>query len=118
MELYIKTIEDPNFDGKSVHSSDEIEQLMTQIETILFTNKGEVMGAPRFGASLEDMIYDFNWNEQQIISEVNNQLEDYCPLADKFDVKVDVQFTRGQVRDIAMLNITIDAQYLVEVRIE
>lgn len=118
MELYIKTLEDPNFDGKLVHSANEIQQLMTQIETILFTNKGEVMGAPRFGASLEDMIYDFNWNEQQIVAEVNHQLEDYCPLADKYDVAVDVQFTRGQVRDVAMLNIIIDSQYLVEVKVE
>ena len=118
MELYINTYEDPNFDGSAVHSQNEIKQLMTQIETVLFTNKGEVMGAPRFGASLEDMIYDFQWNEEQIIAEVEEQLENYVPLADKYHVDVVVEFTRGEVRDIAQLNITIDSQYLIGVKIE
>ena len=37
-------------------TQDEIQQVTTQIETILDTNKGEVMEATKFGASLEDMI--------------------------------------------------------------
>ena len=118
MELYINTAEDPNYDGNLVHIGDEIKALMTQIETILFTNKGEVLGSPYFGASLEDMIYDFQWNEQQIVAEINTQLEDYCPLADKYDVQVKVEFTKGEIRDVAMLNILIDSQYQVGVLIE
>tara|TARA_B100000900_G_C20598020_1_gene724245 strand:- start:60 stop:416 length:357 start_codon:yes stop_codon:yes gene_type:complete len=118
MELYINNYEDPNYDENIIHTGDEIKALMTQIETILFTNKGEVIGNHDFGASLEDMIYDFQWNEQQIVSEINHQLEDYCPLADKYNVQVSVEFTKGEIRDVAMLNIVIDSKYTVGVLIE
>ena len=60
MELYIKTTGDPNFDSVEVHTRDEVKQLITQIETILFTNKGEVLGNSDFGCSLNDMLYSLN----------------------------------------------------------
>jgi outer membrane protein assembly factor BamA len=118
MELYIRTLGDPNYNGKNIHIENEVGQLLTQIETILFTNKREVMGAPNFGASLEDLIYDFHYNEYELKRVINEQIEDYCPLAEKYKVEVDVIFTRGEVRDIAQLNITVDTQYLVGVTIQ
>tara|TARA_A100001037_G_C15153237_1_gene641153 strand:+ start:9669 stop:10025 length:357 start_codon:yes stop_codon:yes gene_type:complete len=118
MELYIKTIGDPNYNPKNVHSENEIAQLLTQIETILFTNKQEVLGTPNFGANLEDLIYSFHFNEYEIIRVVQDQIESFCPLAEKYNVEVDVIFSRGEVRDIAQLNITVDTKYLVGVKIE
>lgn len=118
MELYVKTIEDPNHDETSVHTENEIIQLITQIETMLFTDRGTVLGEPGFGASLETLIYELNANEEQIIGMINEQLEMYIPLSEKYDTLVDVTFQRGEVRDVANLNITIDGQYLVEVNVQ
>jgi len=118
MELYVKTIEDPNHDVNMVHVENEIAQLMVQIETMLFTDRGTVLGSPNFGASLESMIYELNANGEQIKSLINEQMDMYIPLAEKFDTRVDVTFQRGQIRDIANINITIDAQYLVVVTLE
>ena len=41
MELYIKYLSDPNYDETQVQTNDEIEMLITQIQTVLFTNTGE-----------------------------------------------------------------------------
>lgn len=117
MELYIKAPEDPNFDAKALDIESELGQLLTQIETILFTNKGDVLNDRNFGASLETLIYDFHFNEFEIKRTVNEQLETYCPLAEKYNVEVDVSFSRGEVRDIAQINITVDTQYMIGVRI-
>ena len=117
MELYIKTIGDPNFDAKGVDVENELSQLLIQIETLLFTNKGDVLGQSGFGADLEKMIYSFNFNEFEVKKAIEDQIEIYCPLANKYGTKVDVEFTRGEVRDIAQINIEVDTKYLVGVYI-
>jgi hypothetical protein len=115
MELYIKTLGDPNYDPKGVDVENELSQLLIQIETILFTNTGDVLGNSRFGADLEKLIYDFQFNEFEVKRAIEDQIEEYCPNAGKYKTKVDINFTRGEVRDIAQINITVDSKYLIGV---
>lgn len=117
MELYIKTIGDPNFDQYRVHSNSEIAQLMTQIETILFTNKREVLGKPQFGCNLEDLVYSLNYNNNEIKETIDEQIAMFCPLASKYNVSSEVSFVKGTARDIAYIDITIDSRYLLQVYI-
>ena len=115
MELYVKYVGDPNYDPSQVHIENEVQQLITQIETTLFTNKGEVLGSPDFGCNLEDLIYSLGYNEQQLKSNIDTQLRSYCPLAAKYNVETKISFLRGTVRDIAYIDITVDSKYLVQV---
>ena len=115
MELYIKTVGDPNYDPNSIQMENEIEQVIAQIETILFTTKGEVLGQPEFGCNLEDLIYSLNYNAYQIESEINTQIARFCPLAAKYNVGVVADFKRGEVRDEVYIDITIDSKYYVQV---
>jgi len=115
MELYVKYVGDPNYDPNQVHNENEIQQLITQIETTLFTNRAEVLGSPDFGCNLEDMIYSLGLNEQQIKTTIESQIRSYCPLAAKYNVETKISFLRGNVRDIAYVDITIDSKYLVQV---
>lgn len=117
MDFYVKTIGDPNYDPRKVHTESELAQLIGQIETVLFTNRGEVLGEPEFGCNLNDLVYSLNYNEQQIQDVVKQQLKTYVPLANKYNVKTTVLFYRGQVRDIAEINIEIDSKYQVGVYI-
>lgn len=115
MELYIKTAGDPNFNGTEVQTSDEIKQLLTQIETVLFTNKGEVLGDAEFGCSLEDLLYTLNANEYTLKNEIDQQIAKYCPLSTKYSVRVNVSFVRGEVRDEAYIDITVNNIFVVSV---
>ena len=117
MDFYVKTLGDPNYDPRKVHTESEVAQLIVQLETVLFTNKGEVLGQPDFGCNLNDLVYTLNYNEQQIQDVVKEQLKRFVPLATKYDVKTRVAFYRGQVRDIAEINIEIDNKYQVGVYI-
>lgn len=116
MEIYIKADGDPNFEPSKLQIEDEIQQLIAQIETILFTRKGDVLGKPDFGCSLEDMLFTFGFAEYKIRKEIRNQLTAYCPLANKHNVKIDVTFEKGLVRDVGYIDIKIDNKYSVSVR--
>jgi phage baseplate assembly protein W len=115
MELYIKTIGDPNYISTEVQTNDDVQQLITQIETVLFTNKGEVLGDVDFGCSLNDLLYTLNANEFAIKGEIDRQISKYCPLATEYDTEVDIVFVRGEVRDEAYIDITIDNTFVISV---
>jgi hypothetical protein len=117
MDFYIKYIGDPNYSANQIQNNGEIEQLVTQIETTLFTNHADVLGSPEFGCGLESLIYELEYNESSIKDLIDSQIKSYCPLASKYNVSSKVTFFKGEVRDIAYIDITVDSQYLVQINI-
>lgn len=117
MDFYIKHIGDPNYQTNIVQNNGEIEQLLTQIENTLFTRKRDVLGEPDFGCNLEDLVYSFGQNEFQIKNEIEKQLANYVPLARKYSTKVKVSFFKGEVRDIAYIDITVNNEYTIQVNL-
>jgi phage baseplate assembly protein W len=115
MELYIKSFGDPNYNAEDIVIENEVEMLMSQIEVILFTNKGEVLGNPDLGCNLEDLLYTFNFNNHKIKTLIQDQIAIYCPLSRKYPVEVDVVFQRGEVRDVAYIDILVNNKYLISV---
>lgn len=115
MEFYIKSLGDPNFDPNKLQSESQIAQLITQLETLLFTEKGMVMGKYNFGCNLSEMVYEFNYNDWQIKEEIEYQIEIHCPLAALFDTVVVVEYAKGIERDGIFINIIIDSQYQLQV---
>lgn len=117
MELYIKDINDVNFDPQQSQIDEEISMLLTQIEVLLFTKKGEVLGDPDFGANLDDYVYSFMYNNDMLKSVVDEQLRIYVPLARKYNTQVSVEFAQETERNIMYLDILIDSKYRIEVSI-
>lgn len=117
MDFYVRVKGDPNYDRFKVHSESELSQLIGQLETMLFTNRGEVLGDPEFGANLEDLVYSLSYNETQIQDVIDEQVNRYIPLAKKYKLQTTVQFYKGVVRDIAKIDILINSKYQVGVYI-
>lgn len=113
MEFYIKNIGDPNFDTNELHVDDELSQLLIQIETVLFTRKGDVMGDPEFGANLDDYVYSFRYNDFMLKKVIEDQIRQFVPLAAKYNTKVDVEFTDEVDRYLVFVSIVIDSKYMV-----
>ena len=67
-ELYMRPPDDPAYKDGILEVSEEIEILLNQIKMILLTDQGDVLGAPDFGMSLEDMLFSFDANEYAIQS--------------------------------------------------
>ena len=111
MELYIKAIGDPNFDADQLQTDEDIQLLLTQIETLIFTNKGEVMGNPEFGLNIEDYVYSFRYNDTMLQSMITSEISRYVPLSYKYPVNVNVEFTSETERNMVFIDITIDNRY-------
>lgn len=111
MELYIKSIGDPNFRYDQMQVDEEIQLLLTQIETLIFTTKGDVMGAPDFGLNLEDYVYSFMYNDDMLKGLVSSAISQYIPLASKYPINVSVEYTSETERNAVYIDIIIDNKY-------
>ena len=111
MELYIKAIGDPNFDADQLQADEDIQMLLTQIETLIFTNKGDVLGNPDFGLNIDDYVYSFRYNDTMLQGMIEAGISRYCPLSYKYPVSVTVEFTQETERNMVFIDITIDNRY-------
>ena len=77
---------------------------------IIFTKKGELLGHPNFGLSLEELLFEFGFNSQQVKKSFYGQLQNYVPDTKNLPVRVEVSFSEGTVRDIAYIDIYVDGK--------
>ena len=117
MEFYVKNIDEPNYNSKEMQLDAELELLLTQISTMLFTRKGEVLGEPNFGANLEDYVYELRYNDYQLKTVIDNQLNEYIPLASKYSVDVNIEVVDGISNHVVFLDITVDSRFQLGVYI-
>ena len=111
MEFYVRSLGDPGYNPDKLQQDDDLSMLLTQIETILFTKKGSVLGNPDFGANLEDYVYELRYNEYLIKSAINEQLNRYVPLSKKYPVSITVDFTEELNRHVMFLDIRVDSKF-------
>lgn len=104
-ELYMRDLSDPYYKSDILEINDEAEMILGQIKMMLFTNRGEILGAPDFGANLEEYLFTFNVNEFSLRSMLMDQTMKFIPLADKYQVDYDIKFARGTVRDICLIDV-------------
>ena len=107
-DIYMRDPEDPNYKPGILEVSDEIQMLISQIKMILFTNKGEVMGAPEFGVNLEEQLFTLSKNEYAIKGVLQDQVMAFCELANKYPVSFNIKFAKGNTRDMCIINVLID----------
>jgi hypothetical protein len=109
-ELYMRDPSDPLYTQNVLEQSDEIEALLSQIRMILFTKQGDVLGSYNFGFNLEDKLFLFNLDGNEIKKKLLEAIYYYCPDANTYKVDLDVQFFRGTVRDACLIDITVDGR--------
>lgn len=117
MEFYVKALGDPGYNNDKLQQDDDIAMLLTQIETILFTRKGSVLGSPDFGANLEDYVYELRYNDYLIKKVISEQINMYAPLSKKYPVSIEVDFTEELNRHVMFLDIRVDSRYQLGVYI-
>jgi hypothetical protein len=106
-EIYMRDESDPFFKSNILEINNEMEMLFGQIKMMLFTNRGEVLGAPDFGANLEEYLFTFSVNEYSVRSMLMDQTLKFIPLAAKYQVDYDIKFSKGTVRDICLIDIKV-----------
>jgi hypothetical protein len=110
-ELYVREPEDDYYKDGIIEVSDDLSAYLMQLEMLLFTKQYTVMGDEDFGIDLEGMIYEHRLNEYEIERVILNQIAKYCPsYSQKFKTRAYVSFIRGDLRDIAVVDINIDGR--------
>lgn len=99
---------DPNYKSGILEVSDEIEMLIAELKMLLYTNRGEVLGAPDFGANLEEHLFNFGLNEYSLKTMLKDQTLKFIPRSINYAVEFDVKFARGTVRDMCLIDIYIN----------
>jgi hypothetical protein len=109
-ELYLRDPSDKYYTPDILEHSSELENLLGQIRMILFTKQGDVMGSFNFGFNLEDNIFLFNLSATELKGKLMEMISTYCVDVENFNVQVDVQFFNGSVRDICLIDISVDGR--------
>jgi len=120
IDLYFKMDTYPYYDADEIEINDRVELLLQELEMILTTPKGSVLGDPDFGVSLDSYIWTTSKGSSHIKQDVDYQINTYISndtLKD-IDLDIDVNFVKGEIWDTIYLDILIDgtkvAGYAVE----
>jgi hypothetical protein len=106
-EIYNRDPQDPNYNPYQLETTDPIEICTGQLKMLLLTNKGEVLGDPKFGLNLEDLIFNLDLYEASIKKELDLYLKAYVPLFAILGGTYNLKFFVGSLRDIATLDFSI-----------
>jgi len=109
-DIYVRDPQDAKYIPTTIDVSDEYEMLYSKILMILSTRKGEVLGEPNLGVSLESKLFTFNIEEETLRQEIFDQVSLYIPESGKFNLNLSVKRMKGTVRDIILLDFTVDGR--------
>jgi hypothetical protein len=107
-EIYIGNQFEPGFLPNKIEESDSVRTLIQKIRMIMFTRKGDVLGDPGFGLSLEDLLFEFGFSANEIKTAFGQQLASYVAEAADFDLQLEINFVPGTVRDLAYIDIYVN----------
>lgn len=112
-DIYTRIEGDPNFIPNKIEITEDLEYLLIQLEMILFTRRGDVLGDDNFGASLDDLIFSTNLSGAAIENIVREQIRSYIPLANTYNVDTRCEFYKGVEKDTAILDIVVDGTTII-----
>lgn len=92
--------------SNNVILNSEAELLLAQLDILLDTNKGEVLGDPNFGSDYDKFLHELNIGNKYIEDYVRFNIESNVELMG-WELDVDVQFLLGSLNDIILLTISL-----------
>lgn len=118
-DIFAFTPEETQFDPTKIEINDELTEIIQQINVILTTEKGSVLGSPDFGVDLEKYLFqDVSHNSRYIESEINFQIKNFVSAAQTYEISSKVSFQRISNEDYMMVvDIYIDSKKVASVYI-
>ncbi len=105
----MRTPDDPKYRADQVEITDDLEATLQGIRMTLFTNRGEVLGDPDFGVSLNNYLFEFSVDPFSVAREAADQINRYVGETRKRKIEVKPSIYADQVsnRDILVLLINV-----------
>ena len=101
-DIYAIPEEEPRYKDNVLEITGELDEIIQQVDMILFTNKGDVLCMPEFGCNLERYLFDTTFNEQQINYIIMDPIRNFIYLDGSYKVDVDVKFVKWDF-NVAMI---------------
>jgi hypothetical protein len=93
-DFYIKYPDHPNYNQSTIDEDDIIYVILQKYEMILFTNQGEVLGDPKFGCNLLELLYQTKVSGQYVEGTIRDQITIYIPELNNMNYELQVVFTQ------------------------
>ena len=102
-DFYIRYPGHPSFTDLQLIQDDVVLVIVQKVEMILFTNKGELLGDPDFGADLQRLLFETKVSADFVKTEIVNQFNQYIPELSSISYDLDVTFSEHPVEYYDML---------------
>ena len=116
-DIYAIPEEEPRYKENTLEITGELDEIIQQVDMILFTNTGDVLCMPEFGCSLGKYLFETTYNEQLIKNIIMNQINSFIYLDGSYSVDVDVHFVQWKFNVAMIVDLNINnkkvASYLV-----
>jgi hypothetical protein len=100
IDFYIGYPGHPRFREPELIEDDVIRVIVQKYEMIIFTNKGDLLGDPNFGADLELLLHETRLSANEIEGDIKAQIADYIPEVDGIEYDLKVEFFEHPERHI------------------
>ena len=108
-DFYILYNGHPRYDQNQLFEDEIINVIIQKYEMIIFTNKGDVLGDPDFGANLLELLYETKVSEIFVRNTINEQIALYIPELYGINYDLNIIFVQDpdDFRDIMFINMKI-----------
>jgi hypothetical protein len=96
-DFYILSPDNPNYVSYEMIEDEVIKVIIQKYEMMLFTNKGEVLGMPDFGADLLILLYETKVSGDSVKQSIIEQIGAYIPELLNTNFTLDVVFTQDTI---------------------
>ena len=104
----------PNSEGRYkpgvLEVNNELDEIIQQVDCLLFTRRGDVLMMPDFGCDLHKYFFDTNWNKTAIKHMIESQINTYIYLDGKYRVEVDVEFIQWEYNVAMTVDLKINGK--------
>lgn len=91
-DFYIVFPGHPRFNDSSLIEDDIIRVIIQKYEMLIFTNKGDLLMDPDFGADLYTYLYETKLSSDFIENIIREQIEKYIEELNNIDYELNVEF--------------------------
>lgn len=109
IDFYIGYPGHPRFRNAEIIEDEVVRVIIQKYEMILFTNKGELLGDPNFGANLTALLHETRVSAETVEAEIRAQISDYISELDTIDYELRVEFFADPERyqEYMVINFTV-----------
>lgn len=91
-DFYIAYPGHPRFTDKELIEDEVVRVIVQKYEMIVFTNKGEVLGDPNFGADLPKLLFETKVSAKSVENDIRDQIIEYIPELRTISYELSVSF--------------------------